>query len=250
MPMVAQTNGIAEASFRDAISWRYHWQPNHLPSHCPCGQPFTVDHALSCATGGYSVLRHKELRDLTASLPTEVCYDVAIEPSLQPLSGEQLQSTVTTAEARLDISACGFWGGRFTKTLFDVRVFHRNAPSARTASLTSQYSKHERSKRRQYEQGVREVEGASFVPLVFSTAGGMGPACSTTFKRLANMLSEKSNCSYASMMNWLRCRSSFALLRSAITSLRGSRNRLKVANVQPVLALADSHISCPTNLSC
>ena len=54
-------------------------------------------------------------------------------------------------------------------------------------ALASQHSKHERSKRRQYEQGVREVEGVSFVPLVFSTAGGMGPACTTTLKRLASI---------------------------------------------------------------
>ena len=33
-------------------------------------------------------------------------------------------------------------------------------------SLVSQHSKYERSKRLQYEQRVREVEGASCVPLV------------------------------------------------------------------------------------
>ena len=53
-------------------------------------------------------------------------------------------------------------------------------------------SKHERSTRRQqYERRVRKVEGGSFVPLVFSTAGGMGPACTTTLRRLASMLSGK-----------------------------------------------------------
>ena len=102
---------------------------------------------------------------------------MALEPPLQPLSGEQLRrSANATQEARLDISARGFWGDRFSRSLFDVRVYHLNAPSAIQAPLVSQYAKHERSncKRREYEQRVRDVEGASFVPLVFSSTGGMG----------------------------------------------------------------------------
>ena len=34
------------------------------------------------------MIRHNEIRDITASLLTEVCPNVAIEPPLQPLSGE------------------------------------------------------------------------------------------------------------------------------------------------------------------
>ena len=142
---------------------------DHLPSHCSCGQAFSVDHALSCGSGGYSVMRHNELRDFTASVLQEVCKDVVLEPPLQPLSGEQLRrSANATQEARLDISARGFWDDRFSRSLFDVMVFHPNAPSAIQAPLVSQCAKHERSKRCEYEQRVCDVtEGASFVPLVF-----------------------------------------------------------------------------------
>lgn len=242
VPVNAHGFSLPKGQFRDALCLRYGWHPDHLPTHCSCGQPFTIDHALSCVTGGYSVLRHNELRDLTASVLNEVCHDVQLEPPLQPLSGEQLQSSNCASEARLDIHARGFWGDRFSRTLFDVRVFHPNAPSARTASLASQYNKHERSTRRQYEQRVREVEGASFVPLVFSTAGGMGPACATTFKRLANKLANKMDCNYATAINWLRCRSSFALLRSALMAIRGSRRRVPVT-LHPGLALAEARFS-------
>ncbi len=38
--------------------------------------------------GGFPTLRYNELRDMTASLLTEVCSNVATEPHLQPLSGE------------------------------------------------------------------------------------------------------------------------------------------------------------------
>ena len=62
---------------------------------------------------------------MTASLLTEVCHEVAVEPHLQPVTGEQfiLASSNTEDGAHLDISANGFWGGRCEKTYIDVKVF-------------------------------------------------------------------------------------------------------------------------------
>ena len=137
LPVNAHGFSLPKTCFRDALCLRYSWQPEHLPAHCSCGQAFSVDHALSCVSGGYSVLRHNEFRDLTATILNEVCHDVELEPPLEPLRGEQLSRSNTSDEARLDIHARGFWGNRFTRTLFDVRVFHPNAPSARASSLAS-----------------------------------------------------------------------------------------------------------------
>ena len=55
-------------------------------------------------------IRHNEIRDITASLMTEVCHSVSVKPLLQPLTGEQLftKSKITTNEARADIQARGF----------------------------------------------------------------------------------------------------------------------------------------------
>ena len=167
-------------------------------------------------------MRHNELRNFTASVMQEVCHDVALEPPLQPLDGEQLPGIANVTnefEARLDISARGFWGC----SLFQIQPIRRSGrPPKRslcTTSLASEHSKHGRSKRRQYEQRVREVEGCklSFVPLVFSTAGGIGPDCTTTFKRLASIFSGKFDFEYAAMLNLLRCRTSFA--RVSLTPL-------------------------------
>ena len=73
-----------------------------------------MDHALSCPKGGFPSIRHNEIRDLTANLLSEVCSDVSIEPDLQPHTGEgfALSTTNTQDNARLDIAASGFWGGR------------------------------------------------------------------------------------------------------------------------------------------
>ncbi len=51
---------------------------------------FSVEHALSCSYGGVPSIPHNEIRDLTAHLMSEVCYNVGIEPELQPLTDERL----------------------------------------------------------------------------------------------------------------------------------------------------------------
>ena len=63
---------LYKCAFRDALCLRYGWEPKYLASHCICGKPFGVEHALSCPTGGFPIIRHNELRDITASLMTEV----------------------------------------------------------------------------------------------------------------------------------------------------------------------------------
>ena len=60
--------------------------------------------------GGYPAVRHNEIRDLTASLLSEVCHNVSTEPHLQPLEGKSLRGASASVEngARLDVAADGF----------------------------------------------------------------------------------------------------------------------------------------------
>ena len=106
---------LHKRAFADALALRYGWQPSSTPIHCVCGSSFIVQHVLSCPKGGYPTIRHNELRDITASLLTEVCHDVRIEPDLQPLTGENFAyaSANSTDGARLDIAVSGFWGGHY-----------------------------------------------------------------------------------------------------------------------------------------
>ena len=59
-------------------------------------------------------------------------------------------------------------------------------PSNRNSRLASSSTKHELQKKRQYEQ-VREIEHASFTPLVLSATGGM--ANEATVLQKASLLS-------------------------------------------------------------
>lgn len=83
---------LHKGEFRDALRLRYNWQLNSTPRTCTCGAQFTVDHAMICHMGGFPTIRHNEVRDMTASLLTEVCHNVATEPPLQPLSREKFSA--------------------------------------------------------------------------------------------------------------------------------------------------------------
>lgn len=245
LPLEQHGFSLSKGAFRDAIRLRYGWTLENLPTTCVCGEAFTTEHALNCPTGGYPSIRHNHVRDLLASLMSEVCNDVCVEPSLQPLTGETFDraSTITTDEARLDISAKGFWDCRQECTFFDVRVFNPSALSYRQTPLQALYQQQEQMKRRQYEDRVRQVERASFVPLIFTTSGGTSKLTTTALKRLASGLSVARNLPYSVILGWLRCRLGFCLLRSSIMCLRGSRPRRKalVENL-PDLACATARI--------
>ena len=97
-----------------------------------------------CHMGGIPTIRHNEIRDITATLLTEICHNVATEPLLQPLTNESFvhRSANTEPNARLDIRARGFWNTG-QDAFFDVRVFYPNASSNHSMTTTAAYRKHE-----------------------------------------------------------------------------------------------------------
>ena len=62
-------------------------------------------------------------------------------------------------------------------------------------------------------------------PLVFSTGGGLGPVSSLVYKRIASLQSEKHQRPYSLLVNFIRCKFAFSILRSTIRCLRGNRSR-------------------------
>ena len=73
---------LHKAAFQDALFLRYRWTIKNCPSYCSCGQGFSIEYLLSCPTGGYPSIKHNEIRDITATLLSEVCDGVAVEPHL------------------------------------------------------------------------------------------------------------------------------------------------------------------------
>ena len=235
---------LHKGAFRDALALRYNWPMQHLPQKCTCGEEFNVGHALVCRHGGFQIHRHNRVRDLVASLLTEVCPSVTTEPELQPLSGERLGPSANKDDkARLDVRASDFWGMNYQDAFFDIRVFYPFAPSYHYSKLSAVYRQHENKKRAEYGRRVREIEHGSFTPLVFTTGGGMAPEATVFFKRLASLLSEKRSESYACVLGWMRCTISFLLLRSALMCIRGTRTKTKKISCDAIAeAVAGSHL--------
>ena len=176
-------------------------------------------------------MRHNEVRDITSSLLKEVCRDIRTEPSLLELNGEQLNKQANlTQEARLDISATGFWipGQR---VFMDVRVFDLNAKRYRGLELKKCFKRNEDEKKKKYNERVLQVENGTFTPLVFAANGGMARECKVFYKRLSEMIAEKRNTSIAVATTFIRTKISFSLLRSMLLCVRGSRSHKKDHNL-------------------
>ena len=77
-------------------------------------------------------------------------------------------------------------------------------------------------------------ESWTFTPLVFTTTGGMGKECLMYHSRLAQLIAIKKGEQYAKTISWIRTRTSFALLRSALVCLRGSRTRRVPCDIKNV----------------
>ena len=152
-----------------------------------------------------------------------VCNHVQVEPVLQEITGEVLtRGTNKAPGARLDIHALGFWE-RQRSAFFDVRVCHPNVDSYKELTPQQIYRQHENEKMRMYASRVMEV---------FTTTGGMAEEC-RKYSRLAELLAIKKGKDYATTISWIRAKVSFAILRSALLCLRGSRATRRVTlNVQ------------------
>ena len=72
-----------------------------------------------------------------------------------------------------------------------------------------------------------QVERATFTPLVFSTTGGMAPECVKYHKRIAELISNKTHEDYSKVMNHIRTRVRFTLLKSTLIAIRGERGKQK-----------------------
>ena len=48
LPLKEMGFNLNKKEFRDGLSLRYDWPITAISSMCPCGEPFTIDHAMIC----------------------------------------------------------------------------------------------------------------------------------------------------------------------------------------------------------
>ena len=224
LPLKSEDFVLNKREFSDALSLRYRWSMKRLPSVCPCGSSYTVDHALNCHKGGFINQRHDRVRNLFAKTMADVLHDVKVEPMLTPITGEQLSGgSITTDEARVDVSARSFWQDG-QRAFFDVRVINPFAQRYKNQSPQASFITNEREKKRGYNQRIIQIEHGTFSPLVFSPYGGCGREAEKVISMLAGKIALKRRIDYGITVSWLRTKLSFTLLRSAILCIRGSRD--------------------------
>ena len=225
LPIKQLGYSLNKQEFRDALCLRYGWKVTGIPNYCACGSKNSVDHSLICKLEGYVSMRHNSIRDTQGKIMREVLKDVQIEPMLQPIENAEFGRSTTTAEnARLDVSERGLWGN-FERTFFDVRITHHGAPSNRAKTLPQLYKDNEKEKKRLYNERIVQIEKGSFSPLVFTTSGGMGPDCCAVNRRLATLIADMRKDTYTNVMNHIRTRLRFALLRTTLAAIRGYRGK-------------------------
>ena len=214
---------LNKQEFRDSIFLRYGWNIPDTPAYCQCGQKNSVDHTLSCPNGGYTIMRHNYVRDLEGELMREVCRDVKIEPELLPV-GEQEMGGNVSEKARLDVSGVGLWG-EHERTFLDIKIFHPNCASYVNMEMGKACVHHQNVKKRNYRERVLNVEHGSFTPVIFTTSGGAGPEANKHHKRIAQLMALKKKEEYSQIIQYIRTRLRFNLLKSILVAVRGERGR-------------------------
>ena len=153
----------------------------------------------------------------------EVCRDVKIEPELIPVGDQELLGNKPLKE-RLDVSGVGVWGTH-ERTFLDIRIFHPNCSSYVNMDIDKTYALHENIKKRKYKERILNVEHGSLTPVVFSTTGGAGPEANSHHKRIAQLIALKRKEEYSCIINYIRTRIRFNLLRSILVAVRGERGK-------------------------
>ena len=221
LPIQQLGYAYSKQDFRDAVHLRYGWDIPNTPRYCK--------------RGGYVNYRHNNVRDSVAEYLRLVTKDVRIEPLLTPIESANFQEKGNNADkARLDISARGVWS-TFERTFFDVRIFNPKSPTYQGKTMPQLYTLHEKEKKNQYMNRVLQLEKGSFVPLVFTTTGGMAPEAKRFIRRLAVLIATKTNEEYSQVMCNIRTRLSMDIMRSVqLVAVKGVRGKAKKTWTAPI----------------
>ena len=237
LPLQAAGYIMNKQEFRNAICLRYGRAVPNTPPYCACGEKNDLDHTLNCKLGGYVTMRHNNIRDVEARFLKEVCKDVKTEPELIPIGNTESESSNEAKKARPDVSAVGIWSS-MERTFLDVRIMNPNSPSYVDKTPEQLYTAQENEKKKAYNHRIMHVDKGSFTPLIFSTTGGMGPEATKFHKRLAELIADKRQEKYSDVVNHIRTRLRFSLLKSILVALHGERGKRNKGNEAPISDLS------------
>ena len=112
-------------------------------------------------------------------------------------------------------------------SLFLCQGLSPNAECYRVLEPQQIYRLHENEKKRQYSSRVLDIKDGTFTTLMFTTTGGMGKEFLNYHSRLAELIAIKKGEDFAKTISWIRATTIFALLRSALICLSGTRSTVR-----------------------
>ena len=120
----------------------------------------------------------------------------------------------------------------FSMCVYYIQMPHRTGPKLhlRCMPITER-------KMKKYNSRIVTVEKGTFTPLVYTTFGGCGPKAAAYHKRLSALLAKKRNEEYHHVINYVRTRIRFSLLRSVLIALRGERGK-RTSNPQAISSVS------------
>ena len=218
VPLRKHNYDLSPSEFRDALSVRYKRTPIDLPASCDgcAARPFSIEHALSCKTGGLITRRHNEVRDLLGEVMAMAWGNCVKEPIIAEASEQ-------SAGLKGDLACRGVWEPQ-REALFDVRVTDTDAPSYVSRPVAAVFAAAEEEKKRKYMAACEERR-ASFTPLVCSVDAHFAPQMACFVKVVAERLSDRWDRPQGVVRGWLRARIAFAILRAASMCIHGARKR-------------------------
>uniref|UniRef100_A0A1X7UTM5 Uncharacterized protein n=1 Tax=Amphimedon queenslandica TaxID=400682 RepID=A0A1X7UTM5_AMPQE len=110
-----------------------------------------------------------------------------------------------------------------SEALLDIRVVNTDAQSYVNQSPSNVLAKAEEKKVKYLS--ACEARRALFPPICVSVDGMVGREANAFLKRLGERLSMKWARHYSEVINWIRTRLTFAIIRTSILCLRGSRTK-------------------------
>ena len=219
MPLAKNHFDLSAQEFRDALSIRYKKPLLNTAEMCDgCGAVFSLSHALSCRKGGLVIQRHNEVRDALGDLASLVWNKVRREPVVREAN------YVTGSNALVaDLGIRGVWLPQ-AEALFDIRVVDTDAQSYSSRTPREVLKSAEKEKKMKYGEAC-EDRHSLFTPFCCSVDGLLGGEAEVFMKVVGERLANKWDKSYGEVMGWIRARLMFAVLRSTILCLRGSRSK-------------------------
>ena len=136
-------------------------------------------------------MRHDANRDYIREKAALVYHDVEKETKLKPVEEQMLNpGTIIRAKARSDVRVMGFTRD-FQNTHFDIKVINAQADSHVKHNPRKALADAEDGKERAYGERNEKVEGATFIPMIFTSRGAKTKRTSKALAKIVAKIATK-----------------------------------------------------------